>query len=215
MAVAALGAVGITALLPGTGGASAFLMVPILTLLLAVGLLWLMRQTVDRTRREAGGTATTDADTGVATVSVGERVLGLEFAAAQRGRPLTVVLIRLEGLPRYRARHGRAVADHLLRHAGRTLQRHSRGMHLAARHEGDEAAFLAILSGSDREGATVYAARVRRELMRLPGVPEPEGVSVGIASFDQSLESPGALLAKAALALNKGGEGGGKIVVMG
>lgn len=214
--VAALAAVGLTALVPASGGnGQAMLVIPFLTLLLAAALLTRTRDTIQRVRQEAGSGATVDPDTGAATATLGEQVLALEFAAAQRGRPLTIVLTRIERLSRYRAEHGGAVADQLLRHAGRTLQRHRREMHLAARHDGDEAMFLSILSGSDRDGATVYATRVRREMLRHPGLPEPAGVSVGIASFDLSMKSPAELLRQAEFALEKGAAAGGKVVVVG
>lgn len=214
--VAALAAVGLTSLVPASGGrAQAMLVLPVLTLLLAMALLGRTRNTLRRVRQEAASGATTDPHTGAATASVGERVLALEFAAAQRGRPLTIVLTRIERLSRYRAEHGASAADQLLRHAGRTLQRHRRGMHLAARYEGDEAMFLSILSGSDRDGAAVYATRVRREMLRHPGLPEPAGVSVGIASFDMSMASAGELVRQAAFALDKAAAAGGKVVVVG
>jgi GGDEF domain-containing protein len=88
-------------------------------------------------------------------------------------------------------------------------------MHVAARHGGREGTFLSILSDSGSEGATIYAARLRRDLLRLQGMPEPEGVSVGIASFDMSMGSPGELVRKAAFALEKGAAAGGKVMVMG
>lgn len=214
--VAALAAVGLTALVPASGGSGqAMLVIPILTLLLAVVLVTRTRDTIQRVRQEAGSGATIDPDTGAATATLGERVLDLEFAAAQRGRPLTIALTRIEGLSRYRAEHGGAVADQLLRHAGRTLERHRRGMHLASRHDGDEAMFLSILSGSEREGAAIYAARVRREMLRHPGLPDPAGISVGIASFDLSMRSPAELLRQAEFALDKAAAAGGKVVVVG
>lgn len=216
VAVAGLAAVGMTTLVPASGGREqAMLVVPILAVLLAIVLVLRTRQTVDQAREEAGYAASTDPLTGIATSTSGQQTLEMEFAAAQRGRPLTVVLIRVEQLGRYRAEHGAAVADQLMRDAGRVLNRHRRGMHLAARHAGDPATFLSILSGSDRRGATVYATRVRRELLRLSGLPRPVAVSVGIASFDMSMTSPRDLVRQAAFALKKGAAAGGRVVVVG
>ena len=134
-------------------------------------------------------------------------------AAAQRGRPLTLVLTRIERLPRYRAQHGRAAGDQLLRQSGRTLARHRRGMHLAARYADEESTFLSILSGVDRQGAAIYATRVRRDLLRPRGVPNPAAVSVGIASFD--LATAADLLGQAEYALRRAAAAGGKVVVVG
>ena len=123
-------------------------------------------------------------------------------------------LVRLEGLPRYRAQHGGPVADQLVRVAARTLVRHRRGMHIAAAHA-REGMFLAVLSGSDLQGAGVYAARLRADLMQPKALPPFDGVSIGIAAFDVSMESPGDLIRRAMYALEKGAEAGGKVMVVG
>ncbi|MFW5947944.1 MAG: GGDEF domain-containing protein [Gemmatimonadota bacterium] len=212
--IAALAAVGITSLIGGRG--QAIFAVPVLTVILTLALLLQTREISAWARRVlAGPTVTRDPLTGVATEEVAEEVLAREFAAAQRGRPLAIVLIRLEGLPRYRVEHGQAVADQLLRVTGRTLAQHRRGMHVAARHGGREGTFISILSGSDRDGAAVYAARLRQELLRLKGLPELSGVSVGIAAFDMSMASPRELVRKAAFALERGAAAGGKVMVVG
>ena len=76
-------------------------------------------------------------------------------------------------------------------------------MHMVAHHGSDQATFLSILSASDREGATTYAARVRRDLQNPRGVPAHDGVSVGLATFDMSMRSPDELVKKAALSLEQ------------
>lgn len=215
--VAALAAVGLISLVPPAGGREqAMIVVPILTALLAVALVLRTRASIRRARKEAGSATATDPLTGVATVATGEQVLDMEFSAAQRerGRPLSVVLIRLEQLSEYRARHGQVVTDKLLREAGRILDSHRRGMHLTARYAGDPGTFLSVLSGVERDGAAVYATRVRRDLLRIQGVPRPVGISVGIAAYDMSMKSPQQLLRRAAFALKKGTAAGGKVVVV-
>jgi diguanylate cyclase (GGDEF)-like protein len=211
VAVALLAAVGITSL--AGHGAQSVLAIPILTLLITLGLLFVPRLPELSPKRRSESMR--DPLTGLATEAVGEEALAREFAAAQRGRPLAVVLVRLEGIGRYRARHGKTVADQLLRVAGRSFARHRRGMHVTARHSGREGTFLTILSASEREGATVYASRLRRDLMNLKGVPAYGGVSIGIATFDMSLESPKELIRKAAFALEQGAAVGGKVMVVG
>ena len=213
--IAALAAVGLLSLIPGSAApAQALVVIPVLTVLLTAVLILRTSRVLEGARREGGGSAITDPLTGVATAASGEQVLALEFAAAQRGRPLAVALIRIERLQQYRTQHGKAVAAQLLRQAGRALKRNRRRMHLAARHSADEATFLAILSGSDLEGATVYATKVRRDLLRLQGVPVLAGVSVGIASYDVGMTTPRELIRQAAIALDRGSAAGGKIVVM-
>lgn len=216
--VAGLAAVGMLSIVPPSGGrGQAVVVVPILTVLLAVVLVLRTRETVNQARAEAESATTTDPVTGVANAGTGEEVLRMEFAAAQRdqGRPLTIVLIRIEELARYRSTHGDVVTSRLLREAGLVLGQHRRGMHMTARSAKEPGTFVSILSGVDREGATIYATRVRRDLMRIRGLPRPVGISVGIAAHDMTMASARDLVRKAAFALKKGAAAGGKVVVVG
>jgi GGDEF domain-containing protein len=173
-AVAALAAVGIVFLLPVPYSSDLVkLLVPAIAVPLLVGLVRGIRRVIAQARSDAFASVATDAATGLATVQAAKQALALDFAAAQRGRPLAIVLIRIENFGSYLGRHGRPVAEKLLREAGRVLRRHRRRMHLAARHGTGEAVFFALLSGEGVEGATVYARRVRADLMRIPGLPEP------------------------------------------
>jgi diguanylate cyclase (GGDEF)-like protein len=215
-AVAALAAVGLLTLvpLPGTGGLPAT-GVGVLTVLMAGGLVVARQRMVEQVRRDALVNATTDPQTGLSTPFAAARALELEFAAAQRGRPLTIVITKLEQFPRYKAKHGRAIATQLLRLAGRTLSKHRRNMHVAAHHGRGEGVYLAVLSDTGLEGACVYARRVRRDLMSLRGLPEPPKVSSGIVAYDMSMSSPADLIEQAERALAKASDGGGKILVYG
>lgn len=207
--IAGLAAVGLTLLT----GSDALVGTPLLTALLTLALLATPGKRGHRTRR-IDTDATSDPLTGLTSEEIGREALDREFAAAQRGRPLTIALLRLESLPKYRARHGRAVTDQLLRVAGRIIARHRRGMHLTACHNVRDGTFLSVLSGSDRDGAAVYAARLRNDLLRLKGIPPCDGVSIGIASFEMSMASPDDLLGAAAYALEKASEGGGKVMAV-
>lgn len=208
--IAGLGAIGLTLLT----GSDAMVGTPLLTALLTLALLATSGKSGHRTSR-IEMEATSDPLTGLTSEEVGREALDREFAAAQRGRPLTIALLRLEGLPKYRARHGRTVTDQLLRVAGRIIARHRRGMHLTACHNAPDGTFLSVLSGSDRDGAAVYAARLRNDLLRLKNIPPCDGVSVGIASFEMSMASPDELLRAATYALEKASEAGGKVMVVG
>lgn len=211
--IAALAAVGITTL--AGADAQAIVGIPVLTALITVALLSVSGERKEAVWREEEEPATTDRMTGLTTEEVARDALAREFAAAQRGRPLTIALIQLEELSKYRARYGDAVADQLVRVAGRTLVRHRRGMHLAAPHGDRPGTFMSILSGVDQEGGAVYAARLRGDLMQLDPLPAHEGVSIGVASFDMSMTTPGELLRRAAFALEKGVQAGGKVMVVG
>lgn len=216
LTVAGLAAVGTVALLgPGTGSASGAFPVAAITVIVALTLAVRTRAAMDTALDEGGRSSSIDAATGVATAIAGREALEREFAAAQRGRPLTVALIRLEELGPYRVEHGKAVTDQLLRDAGRVLARHRRGMHVVSRYGRDPGTFLAVLSGVDGEGGAVYGTRVRRSLVAIPRLPRPVAINVGVAVFDMSLASPKELLKRAEFALGKGSKDGGKVIVVG
>ena len=213
--LAGLAAVGLMFLFPPSGGRDqAALVLPALTVLLALGTIIAVHRLVDEARDEGRSATITDPDTGVATAQAGEEALRREFNAAQRGRRLTVVLFRVEDLGRYRAVHGRVLADQLLRNVGRTLARNRRGMHVVAERPDEPGTFISILAGVDVDGASVYAKRVQRQLLQLGGHPEPAGISVGVAPFDLTMESPDDLLRRAAFAMRKGA-GSGRVVAVG
>jgi diguanylate cyclase (GGDEF)-like protein len=208
--VAALAAIGLIFLVSGPG-----LAVPLLAGGLAVTMLMVGRAPADWSSDSLELVALRDPETGLTTEEVAQEMLIREFCAAQRGRPLTVVMLRVEGLTSYGAKHSKAVAEQLLRVTARTIAGHRRGMHVAARHPGRPGTFLSILSGIDAEGGAVYAARLRREIMGIRTLPAAHGVSMGVASYDMSMGSHRDLVEKAAFALEKGAEAGGKVVVIG
>ena len=211
--LAGLAAIGLMTMFPPGGRTQATVVMPVLTVVLALATIIAWRRSMERVTEIGDGTLHHPA-TGVATTLGGRQALAREFAAAQRGRPLAVVLFRIEELGRHRAQYGPVVADQLVRKAGRVLGRNRRAMHVVAEHDDQPGTFLAILAGVDREGAAIYATRVRRQLMSLTGVPEAPAIAVGVAVFDMSMESPRDLLGRAAIGLRKGADNG-RVVVMG
>ncbi len=88
--------------------------------------------------------AALDQLTGLYNRRSGEMRLGEEIARTVRhGRPLTVLLLDLDGLKQVNDRLGHAAGDLLLKRFAERLQRAIRGSDLAARLGGDE--FLVIL----------------------------------------------------------------------
>lgn len=216
VAVAALAAVGALFILPvPVSPEASFVAVPILTLAFGAGLVVAGRGVAHRAREHALDNAAVDPETGLSTHDHAQRVLSREFAAAQRGRPLTIVLFRIKGVPGYASRHGRAVADQLMRSTGRTIASYRRRMHLAALFGSAPGTYLAVLSGMEIEGASIYASRVRRAVMTQKGLPEAPALSAGIASYDVSMRSSRDLIEQARRALDKGDRAGGKVVVVG
>ncbi|MDX1675728.1 MAG: diguanylate cyclase [Longimicrobiales bacterium] len=210
--LAGLAAIGLMTLFPPGGRAQATVVLPVLTVFLALGTIVVWRRSIGRAGH-VGDSTIHHQDTGVATALAGQQALAREFAAAQRGRTLTVALFRIEELGRHRALYGPVVAAQLVRKAGRMLGRNRRAMHVVAEVEDQPDTFLAILAGVDREGAAIYATRVRRQLMSMTGVPEAPDIGVGVAAFDMSMDSPKDLLRRASIGLRKGAANGRVVVV--
>ncbi len=139
----------------------------------------------------------TDPLTGLANRRQLERDLAREFAAAQRGRRLTLVLFDLDGFKEYNDRHGHLAGDEVLRIFGQVLAAETRAMNLAARYGGDE--FVVLLADTGPSGARTFIERVesrfRRSVERL-GTSQLT-VSAGLAAYGPAMEAPDELIAAA------------------
>ncbi|HET9985824.1 MAG TPA: diguanylate cyclase [Longimicrobiales bacterium] len=137
-------------------------------------------------------------------------ILEMEFAAAQRGRPLCFVLFDLDAFKGYNDTYGHQAGDAaLVRFAG-ILHDETRAMNLVARYGGEE--FAAVLSETSRAGALGYAERVRRRLER-----ELEGaltVSVGVAVYGDGMALPADLVSAADAALYRAKRAGRNRVIV-
>ncbi len=122
-----------------------------------------------------------------------------EFAAAERGRMLSAVLFDLDGFKKFNDSYGHQAGDEALRSFADILTRATRRMNLSARFGGEE--FLAVLAGSDAEGAMVFADRVRTSLHARKLGNEGLTVSAGVATYHANMRSPDELLAAADHAL--------------
>jgi putative two-component system response regulator len=122
-----------------------------------------------------------------------------EFAAAERGRRLSVILFDLDDFKVFNDKHGHQAGDEALRNFADILTRTTRRMNLSARFGGEE--FLSVLAGSDSEGAMVFADRVRTAMYARKLHGESVSVSGGVATFHPSMRSPDELLAAADHAL--------------
>jgi diguanylate cyclase (GGDEF)-like protein len=106
--------------------------------------------------------AALDQLTGLYNRRSGEQRLAQEISRAQRHvRPLTVLLMDLDGLKQINDRHGHAAGDTVLKGFADRLQRAIRGSDLAVRLGGDE--FMALLP-------ECRAEEVRHVLARLEGL---------------------------------------------
>ena len=118
--------------------------------------------------------AALDALTGLYNRRSGEQRLASEILRAERtGRPLTILVLDLDGLKSMNDKHGHAAGDELIRTFAQCLNRAIRGSDLAVRFGGDE--FLVLLPDCKLE-------EVRYVLTRLSGHKmEHQGASVNIS----------------------------------
>ncbi len=141
-----------------------------------------------RLHEQIGALALIDPLTGIPN----RRHLGLylekEFAAARRGRRLTVLLFEIDDFEQFVRDKGRATADALLRAFGEVLVNQTRAMNLATRF--DKAQFVVGLADADRRAGFIHASRIARAL-EAHALLGPAGIhaSVGIASFSPRLKS--------------------------
>lgn len=118
--------------------------------------------------------AALDPLTGLYNRRSGEQRLAAEILRAERtGRPLTILVLDLDGLKSMNDQHGHAAGDELIRTFAQHLNRAIRGSDLAVRLGGDE--FLVLLPDCKLD-------EVRYVLNRLSGHKmEHQGVSVAVS----------------------------------
>lgn len=171
---------------------------------LAVGIL---AEVLRRERERAVRLALTDDLTGLPNRRSARWFLEKEFAAAERGRPVAVVLFDLDRFKRYNDRHGHPAGDAALRAVGRALDRVTRRMNLCARFGGEE--FVCILSAAGVDEALAFVERVRAALREAEVPAEPVTASAGVAVYHPAMRTPDDLLAAADRALYRAKREGG------
>ncbi|MFO7261008.1 MAG: sensor domain-containing diguanylate cyclase [bacterium] len=112
-----------------------------------------------------------------------------EFAAARRGRTLTLLIFDLDFFKEYNDAAGHQAGDEALRAFARILRSETRSMNLTARYGGDE--FIAVLTDADARGGLALAERIARAMQADPLLgPAGLTVSVGIATYSPDMNSP-------------------------
>ena len=160
----------------------------------ALGIGWLAER-LHQDKDEVEDMALTDILTHLPNRRHARVFLKNEFAAAERGRLLSVALFDLDDFKTFNDRHGHQAGDEALCAFAEVLTRSTRRMNLSARFGGEE--FLAVLAGSDAEGAMVFADRVRSSLQGLSVGGDGLTVSGGVAVYHPSMRTPDELLAAA------------------
>jgi diguanylate cyclase (GGDEF)-like protein len=151
-----------------------------------------------------------DDATGLPSPDYAEHFVASEFAAAQRGRPVTVVLFGFDRFDAFTASHGAAAADHAVREFGRILKRLTRKMNHSARYGWRVDAFLSVLSESNRDAATVYVHRVQEAVAEAGSIVPMPVLSVGMAEFQPDFATPEDFVEAAERALAEARADGGR-----
>lgn len=140
-----------------------------------------------------------DALTGLPNRRHAELHAALQFAAAERGQLLAVVMFDLDEFAAYNERNGEGSGDGVLRSFAAMVRQQTRRMDLAARYGPEE--FVSILSGCTEEGALVFASRLQEQLRSAETLVALPTVSAGIACYRPDMGSPEELLQAAEQAL--------------
>ena len=156
--------------------------------------------------------ATHDSVTDLPSSEFADHFVSTEFAAAQRGRAVTVVLFGFDQFDAFMASHGPAVADSAVREFGRILKRLTRKMNHSARYGWRADAFLSVLSDADMAAATIYVQRVRTAVDEAAHVAPMPTLSIGVAEFQPDFATPAEFVEAAERALAEARADGGDCV---
>lgn len=143
-----------------------------------LGYVWFFSDISGRKRRESTlrELANTDELTGVGNRRRFMLAAAEAFVAARRdARPLSVVLLDIDGFKEINDTHGHAVGDQLLREAARMWTPVLRDNDLLARVGGDE--FAVLLPGTDADGVVHIGSRLHAATHDVV-VPSADGASV-------------------------------------
>jgi two-component system chemotaxis response regulator CheY len=112
-----------------------------------------------------------------------------EFNRAQRdGRPISVLMIDIDGFKQANDTHGHAAGDAALRMTAESIQAACRIYDTVGRYGGDE--FLVALPGADEEAAGTVAGRILQQLGTIAVGEERFDVTVSVGSATWRNDAP-------------------------
>ena len=184
------------------------------TLLLAIVAVYLgiaigiavLAEVLRRERHTAEAMALMDRLTNLPNRRHVEDMLEREFAAAERGRGLTIILFDLDHFKKVNDQHGHAAGDTTLQVFARVLEENTRKENLSGRFGGEE--FVSVLRDTDTESAVAFARRVLEQMRGSRLRWGTQTVSAGIAHYQKGMGSYEVLLGEADRALYQAKNGG-------
>jgi diguanylate cyclase (GGDEF)-like protein len=171
------------------------------TLVVAVALVGMLKERLDRLIDRFADAAREDPVTGLRNRRGFDETFDLEVERARRGsRSLTLLLGDLDHFKRVNDRLGHPRGDDALRRAAEILRATNRRIDLVARVGGEE--FAVLLPDSDERGAHIAAERMRHAIREgFADDPVPLTISFGVAGFPQHGETTDDLMESADQAL--------------
>jgi diguanylate cyclase (GGDEF)-like protein len=118
----------------------------------------------------------------------GGHFISSEFAAAQQGRDVTLVMFSFDRFDAFMEQQGPEAGADAINEFGRVLKLLARDMKLSARYGWRGNAFLTVIPDAPRDACETFARRVQELVRGLPA-PMPE-ISVGLAEFGRDTSTP-------------------------
>jgi two-component system cell cycle response regulator len=162
--------------------------------------------------------STTDAVTGLRTRRYASEALSIEFLRSRRYEtPFSVMMADLDHFKRVNDEYGHLAGDVVLQGVSQLLLDQIRVTDVAGRFGGEE--IMVILAQNDVHGALFLAERWRAsieqtEFESMDGRKIKTQISIGVAGWDASMESPDELIARADSMLYKAKANGRNQVVI-
>ncbi len=162
--------------------------------------------------------AITDALTGLFNRRYMETHLAtLVEQAAQRGKPIAVLIVDIDYFKAVNDTHGHDAGDDVLREFALRIRKSIRNIDLACRYGGEE--FVIVMPETDMAVATMVAERLRRRIATEPFAIQSGArnldvtISIGIAALDGVADTAAAMLKRADTALYRAKRDGRNRVV--
>jgi diguanylate cyclase (GGDEF)-like protein len=182
---------------------SPFLLVAYVTSLLA--------EDIHHARRKFTVLSQTDELTGLLNMRAFRTLLDKQITTVERySQPFTLMMIDVDDLKKVNDRFGHAAGTHLLKTVTGSIGNCIRTSDVLARYGGDE--FVILMPHTRSEAARIAAERIRSAIHEfsfdMNGQHIAASVSIGIASYPESVDAAGDVLEKADVALYKSKQSG-------